>query len=137
MDVIELTRQLGAAIQQEEVYAEYKKAREANDADEALQGLIGEFNLLRMSLTNELQKQSADQNEDKINELNEQLQKIYGEVMANETMMKFNEAKQKMDNLTNQITSIIAMCIEGQDPATCQPPTSSCSGSCSTCGGCH
>ena len=135
MDVIALARQLGAAIQQQEVYTEYQAAKAANDNDEALQGLIGEFNLLRMSLSAELQKPDEEKSQSKIDELNNQLQKTYNDVMSNESMVKFNEAKGHMDYLTNQITSIIAMCIEGEDPETCQ--AGGCSGSCSTCGGCH
>lgn len=135
MDVITLARQLGAAIQQQEVYLEYQAAKAANDNDAQLQDLIGEFNLLRMSLSAELQKSEEDKSQSKIDELNNQLQKTYNDVMSNESMVKFNEAKGHMDQLTNQITSIIAMCIEGEDPETCQ--AASCSGSCSTCGGCH
>ena len=56
MDIIELARQLGAAIQKEDAYVAYRAAKEANDADEKLQALIGEFNLQRMSLATELQK---------------------------------------------------------------------------------
>ena len=41
MDVISLARQLGAAIQQEDVYLEYQAAKAANDNDAALQDLIG------------------------------------------------------------------------------------------------
>lgn len=135
MDVITLARQLGAAIQQEDVYLEYQAAKAANDNDEALQGLIGEFNLLRMSLSAELQKSDEEKSQSKIDELNKQLQATYNAVMENESMKQFNEAKGHMDQLTNQVTSIIAMCIEGENPETCQP--AGCSGSCSTCGGCH
>ncbi len=135
MDIIAMARQLGAAIQQEDVYLEYQAAKAANDNDEALQGLIGEFNLLRMSLSAELQKSDDQKSQSKIDELNKQLQATYNQVMANESMKQFNEAKSHMDHFTNQITSILAMCIEGEDPETCEP--AGCSGSCSTCGGCH
>ncbi len=134
-DIISLARQLGAAIQAQDVYLEYQAAKAANDNDEQLQNLIGEFNLLRMSLSAELQKDEEQKSQSKIDELNNQLQATYNAVMANESMKKFNEAKMKMDQLTNKITSIIAMCIEGEDPETCEP--GGCSGSCSTCGGCH
>ena len=55
MDIIELARQLGAAIQKEDAYVAYRAAKEANDADEKLQALIGAVNLQRMSLATELQ----------------------------------------------------------------------------------
>ena len=47
MTVIELTRQLGAAIQQDERYAAYEEARKANEADDALNSLIGKSILFR------------------------------------------------------------------------------------------
>ena len=134
MDIIDLARQLGATIQKEEAYVAYQAAKAANDADETLQGLIGEFNLLRMSLTNELQKPEDQKSQSKIEELNKQLQKLYEDVMNNDSMKNSNAAKKKMDEVSNKITSILAMCIKGQDPATCEP--AGCSGSCSTCGGC-
>ena len=45
MTVIELTRQLGAAIQQDVRYKAYEEARKANEADNALNELIGKINL--------------------------------------------------------------------------------------------
>ena len=65
MDVITLARQLGAAIQQQEVYLEYQAAKAANDNDAQLQDLIGEFNLLRMSLSAELQKSEEEKSQSK------------------------------------------------------------------------
>lgn len=137
MDVIAIARQLGAAIQQEEAYKKYHEARLANEKDDDLNDKIGEFNLARMSLTNELQKPEADRSQSKIETLNTQLQELYTQVMSNENMQKFNEAKQEMDMLTNHITGIIAMSIEGEDPETCDPIQAACNGSCDSCGGCH
>lgn len=136
MDIIAITRQLGAAIQQEEAYKAYNEARIANENDAELTAKIGEFNLIRMSLSNEIQKPEAEKSQSKIEALNKQLQELYTEVMSNDNMQRFNQAKQEMDKLTNQITGIIAMCIEGEDPETCDP-TAGCSGSCESCGGCH
>ena len=50
MDIIELTRQLGAAIQQTEEYKRFMTAKEKNDNDSQLQKQIGDFNLLKMQL---------------------------------------------------------------------------------------
>ena len=130
MDVIAIARQLGAAIQQEEAYKKYHEARLANEKDD-------EFNLARISLTNEIQKPEEEKSQSKIEALNTQLQELYTEVMSNENMQKFNAAKQEMDMLTNQITGIIAMSIEGEDPETCDPIQASCTGSCDSCSGCH
>ena len=43
MTVIELTRQLGAALQEDARYKEYEAARKANESDDALNELIGKI----------------------------------------------------------------------------------------------
>ena len=44
MDVIELARELGKAIQQDERFLSMQIARQNSDNDDELQQLIGEFN---------------------------------------------------------------------------------------------
>lgn len=48
MNVIEKARELGTAIQQDERFIRYAKARLANDSDKDLQDAIGQFNIVRM-----------------------------------------------------------------------------------------
>ena len=53
MDVIELTRQLGAAIQQDERYLKFAAAREANEKDPELLDLMGQIQLIQMNYQRE------------------------------------------------------------------------------------
>ncbi len=133
MNVIELTRELGKAIQADPAYAAYNAARQKNDADEELQKLIGEFNMGRMQLNREMSKTDKDQ--DKIAEMNLKIRELYGKIMENPNMVAFNEAKSDFDDLMIRVNGILQLCANGQDPETCEP--SNCTGSCSTCGGCH
>lgn len=133
MDIIELTRQLGAAIQQEEVYKNFMRIKEQNDADEQLQKQIGEFNLLKMQLDDEFAKEDSD--EAKVRETNERVLELYNEIMSGDAMTAYNKAYAAYQALVNRINGILRMSQNGEDPQTCEP--SSCSGSCSTCGGCH
>ncbi len=133
MDIIELTRALGAAIQETEEYKRFMAAKEANDNNEALQKQIGDFNLLKMQLDAEHEKEAKD--EDKILELNEQIVALYNEIVSGEAMREYNTAYEAYRTLTDKISNIILMCENGEDPATCEP--SSCTGNCSSCGGCH
>lgn len=135
MNAIEAARKLGAAIQADERYAAYSEAKKANDNDEKLQAQIGEFNILRMSLERELS--AEDKSEEKIKDYNEKLRTLYSEIMVSETMVKYNEAKTALDELTNDVNMIISMCLNGEDPETCDPHAAGCTGSCATCGGCH
>lgn len=136
MDVIELTRQLGAAIQQDARYADYMKAKAANEADDNLNALIGKLNLLQLSYQTEAQKEDAD--EAKLAAYDEDFRKLYGEVMLNENMRNYENARQSVDDMMNYIIQILSLCVNGEDPATCEPAPEggSCTGSCSTCGGC-
>lgn len=134
MGIIEATRNLGLEIQKDERFIRFVKAKFANDNDEALQNQIGEFNTVRMNLDREMNNETQD--EDKIKELNEKLREIYTAVMSSKTMLEYNTAKADVDAMLNDINSIIMQCVEGEDPMTAEPHTA-CTGSCSTCGGCH
>lgn len=135
MNILEAARQLGAALQQDERYIRFAKAKLANDNDENLQKGIGEFNLIRMELDRVMSEDNQD--EAKVRELNEKLRTVYAEIMSGSAMAEYNAAKSDLDNVLNDINSVIMQCVEGADPATCEPEVAGCSGSCATCGGCH
>ena len=134
MDVIEQVSILGKAIQQDERFVRYAKARLENDNNKELQASIGEFNIIRMELDREMQ--SEEKNEDKVKELNEKLRTIYGEIMSSPVMVEYNTAKVAVDQMLNEINTVISKTLDGEDPETCET-TAACTGSCSTCGGCH
>lgn len=135
MDIIELTRELGKALQADQSYVNMQLARQASDEDEALQQAIGEFNLKRMAINNEAQKE--DRNEETLQRLNEEFRASYMKIMENENMQRYNEAKTEFDALLQRITGIIGLCADGEDPATCDYDAAACGGDCSSCGGCH
>ena len=111
MDLIQMTRELGKALQE----------------------LIRAFNLKRAQINAEAQKDNRD--EETLQVMNREFRGLYGEIMANDSMMAYNEAKQDFDVLLKQITAIIGLCADGEDPDTCDYEAA-CSGDCSTCGGC-
>ncbi len=138
MTVIEAARELGKVVQADERYIEYINTKNANDADEELQNLIGEFNLIRQNLAMESDKPEGEINNEKVKELTAKMHSAYDAVMSNENMAAFTMAKQGMDKLMSEINTILTYSVEGADPETCpsEPPAAECSGSCSTCGGC-
>ena len=112
-----------------------KEAEKACDGDAKLQELIGDFNLVRMNLTQENAK--AEKDAKKIAELNEQLQKSYTDIMGNEHMMNYNIAKQDVEEIMQKINTIMQAAINGDDVDSCDVECS-CTGSCASCGGgCH
>ena len=135
MDIIELTRELGKAIQKDERFLAMQIARQNSDDDEKLQEMIAEFNLKRMAINNEAAKDNRD--EEKLQELNAQLREIYNGIMQNQNMTAYNEAKERMDNLLKRINAIIGISAEGGDPEVADLTEEACGGSCSGCSGCH
>ena len=134
MDVIAMARELGAAIQQSDEYTAYNVAKTAADNDQLLQQMIGEFNLKKLSLSAEVQKEDKDQ--EKLAALNEEVRAIYGRIMSYPAMVAYNTTKEELDRVLNFIQQIIVYSANGEDPATIQEETS-CGGDCSGCSGCH
>lgn len=134
MDVIKCVRELGKAIQQDERFIRYAKARLENDNDEDLQEAIGNFNIIRMELDREVNSEEKD--DEKVKELNEKLRVIYSAIMSSGSMVEYNTAKAELDQLMNEVNTVISKALDGEDPETCDTQAA-CTGSCSTCGGCH
>ena len=138
MNVIELTRQLGAAIQKDERYLAFAAAKEANEKDEALNALMGEIQMIQMNYQMEASKETPDSA--KMQEFEAEFNAKYEAFMANDNMQKYDEARAQVDSMMNYIMQILGLCVNGADPATCEPEQQhehSCDGSCSSCSGCH
>ena len=136
MDIIELARDLGKKIQEDDRFIAMHVASQQCDADEALQNMIGEFNLKRMAINNEAQKE--DRSEETLRTLNDELRAVYAEIMQNPNMAAYNNAKNELDALVQRVTTVITMSADGEDPYTCDCDSCGCGGNCSSCGGgCH
>jgi len=133
MDVIELTRELGKAIQNDDRYIAYQLAKQVNDEDTQLQEDISRFETLRLKL-NRIMSSSPVDNE-LMKKTDGELKEVYRKVMQNPNMIVFNSAQNALESLISNINQIISLCANGEDPETCQP-SSQCGGNCATCGGC-
>lgn len=134
-DFITEFKKLCAQLQKEDVIVYLEQAKNMSDKDQELQDLIGKFNLTRYNLTTELTK--SDKNEELVNKLDAELNDLYEQVMSNENMIAYNEAREEVDHLTKYIQAIITETVNGGDPMTVELPEEGCSGSCSSCSGCH
>jgi cell fate (sporulation/competence/biofilm development) regulator YlbF (YheA/YmcA/DUF963 family) len=135
-DAITMFKEAAAQLQKEEAYLALEGTRQKNDADEELQQLIGDFNLARIDLNGELSK-AGDKNQEKITELNTRVNQLYNDIMTNERMVAYNEAKDELEAVINYVNAIINTAVNGGDPMTVEQPQGGCSGSCSSCSGCH
>ncbi len=135
MTVIEKARELGRLLQESEEYKNYTETKRVNDTDTALQNMIGEFNILRMKLNQEMSKEKKDA--DEMKRLDSEIKELYGKIMSNRSMAEYTAASEKLEKLINSVNYIISQAANGEDPMTCPETAPSCTGSCSTCGGCH
>ena len=137
MDVIKLTRQLGAAIQQDERYLKFAATREANEKDEELLDLMGQIQLIQMNYQKEANSENPDSA--KMQGYEKDFNELYGKFMANDKMVAYENARAEIDELMNYIMQILGLCVNGADPETCEPECDhNCDGSCcSDCSGCH
>lgn len=138
MDVIAKARELGAALQQDERYLALKKAQEANEQNTALNELIAKIQLLQVSFQHEAQKEDKD--DAKLQQMDQEFGQIYAQIMADPGMQAYEAAAAEVDRLMKYINAIFTLCLQGEDPATCEPPKEEehhCGGECSSCGGCH
>lgn len=133
--ILEMAKEIGHAIQQDERFVKLQMAQAAADNDAALQELIGEFNLKRMAINAEAAKPEAEQDAEKVKQLNVELREVYARVMANESMSAYNAAKTELDKIINGIGAIINMAAQGLNPDDYDEHQ--CGGNCSSCGGCH
>ena len=135
MDVIELTRELGKKIQQEEAFIKYHAAKQNADNDQELQRIINEFDKKRTELSELSELPEEERSKDKVQEISREMRRTYGEIMSNQSMINYNDAKDEFDIIMNRISAIIQKSFEGEDPETADY-SAACSGSCATCGGC-
>ena len=134
MDILALARAMGKAIQQDERYQALSEAKKNNDCDAELQDKIGQFNLKRVEI-NQLAG-DPEKNREKLVELDRELHEVYDEIMRNANMAAYNEARNEMDVLMNQVNQILVASVNGENPDTVELQ-SGCTGSCESCGGCH
>ena len=136
MDIIELTRELGKALQQEETYVALQVATQVADEDMELQGLIGKFNLKRIAVNNETKREDRDP--ERLKQLNAEMREAYVEVMQNEKMKAYQTAQETFNALLTRVQRILVACSQGADPETADynPDEENCTGNCATCGGC-
>ena len=126
----QLAHDLGNAIEASEVFKKYAEAKAKQETDSELQMLIGEYNLRRMQLMTELQKDTAEQKEETLNSMRDQMNSAYEKVISNPIMKEFSQASEDLQEAVNEVYQIINFHVTGEEPH-------SCGGNCSSCGGCH
>lgn len=126
-NVTEKLHALGEAIQKDPRHIAWKSAKEAQEADAALQEKITRFGSIR----DQLMEANMDQNRDdaKISALSDEMRALYEEIMASEVMASYTEAQESLNELMGEINNLIQFYVTGEEP-------SACGGDCAGCAGC-
>ena len=133
MDAVQVARQLGKAIQEDDRYINTQLAMQKNEEDAGLQAMIEKFNAGREQLNAEMK--NAERDAAKIETMNTELGALYNEVFANENMKRYVAARGELNKMVSHINQIVNGSVEGKDPDTIEHQES-CGSSCSSCAGC-
>ena len=123
MEIKKLARELGKAIQADERYLNLQKCIEANEADTGLNELMAKIQIVQMAYQKEAQ---GEGNAEKIAGYEKEFQQLYSEVMQNENMKNYEAARNEIDSMMDYIVELLALCVNGEDPETCEPKKHEC-----------
>ena len=128
-EIIELAKKMGQMLKDSEEFKKYEEVKSRYETDSELQMQIGEFNLRKMAVMNEMEKEDKDN--EKFERLQNEMREAYKVAMSNPLMGEFMKTKETFESLVNNVYSIINLQITGE--------TGSCDKSnCASCGGgCH
>lgn len=136
MEAIQKFMEAAKAFQDSELYKNLATAREENDSDTELQEMIQKFNLIRLNLNAQLEKEERD--EEKVAEMNNEINSLYNIIMSNEKMLAYNKSKQEVEKFMEYVNEVLNVSLEGGDPFTAEMPQAhGCSDAgCASCSGC-
>ncbi len=134
MEINKIARELGKAIQADERYLKMQKCIETNKADEGLNELMARIQLVQMSFQKEGE---GEANEQKMQELEKEFNALYSEIMQNENMKNYEAARAEIDKMMNYVVELLALCVNGEDPDTCEPDVHECAHDHDCDCGCH
>lgn len=124
--IFEKAKELGELILHSDLRKRADEANKALTADETAVDLINGYNDKRQEKLAQFADKQPTAEEAK--EINEYLQGEFNKIAENPVIKEYIEANSEFDNVLSQMDQIIKTAISGGQ---------GCSGSCSTCGGCH
>ena len=128
MGIFEIAEMLGKTLKEDERLVRLAKAKEAYEKDEALSGILIEFEVQQKAMENEMVKPERD--EELLRMIRARIEVLYKDIAENPVFIELNEAQTEVNELMNSVNNTIMFNITGELP-------SSCTHDCSTCGGCH
>ncbi len=122
-------RELGELIKESKAFTGMRAAEDTANANADLMALSGEYEQLRMQIQELTVMDDPDY--DKIGEVSRQMDAVQAKMMQNEDMKDLQAARGEFTQMMNLVNRELQ--------AVLSPETlnDSCSGSCSSCAGCH
>lgn len=128
-DIIEKARELGQMLSECDEFKALKGAEEMQLADPNAQELMMEYATTREALANKAAKENITKEE--LENIQQEAQQAFNKLCTNKNITRYIEANKAFSTLIEQVNAIIAYYVKGEEQS------GSCSGNCSTCGGCH
>ena len=128
MGIFELAAELGKALREDAKLVRLDAAKKAYETDKELQKCMVEYEVQQKALQHEITKEERDTMF--IDVIQKRIDELYKMIMEHPVFAELNEAQAEVNELMNAVNSTITFNITGEKP-------SSCSGSCSSCSGCH
>lgn len=117
---------LGQQILSSDEYVAFKQAEATYQGDAQLSALVNEFDACRNQLIMARSEEGND--ESKVSDIQDQMEKLYNKIMENENMKQYNEAAGKFEALMKHVFDSINTAVFGPQE---------CTHNCATCSGCH
>ncbi len=133
MDVIEQAKILGQAIAESDEFKAYAEAEAAFHGDSEAQRLTAEYDENCAKCTEELKREDITPPE--IIKIRQQISREFTKLSENAVIRNYLAAKKAAEKLLADVNSIIQFYVTGEEEHA--HDHEGCSGSCSTCGGCH
>ncbi len=135
MDLIEIARQLGEEIQNDELYIKVRINEQRLEMDEEFQKLMKSFNEEKSKINEEISKEEPNQS--KIEALNKSISEKYEKIGKNPNMISYQKSQKELMDIINKINFIILKSAQGENPYSVENEDyPGCSGVCSGCEGC-
>ena len=128
MEIFELAAELGKALKEDARMKRLEDAKKAYEADPDLQRMMVEYEVQQKALQGEITREERDTLF--IETIQKRIDTLYNDIMNHPVFSELNEAQAEVNELMNAVNSTITFHITGEKP-------SACTGSCSSCSGCH
>ncbi len=127
-DIMEKAKELGMMIADSAEFKTLKAAENAQLDDRAAVELMVEYQNTRKALNERAAKEDVTKEE--FEKIQAEATAAFQKIMGNEHIAAYVNAQQAFSNMMNQINGVLSYYVTGQTEGGC-------SGSCSSCSGCH